>query len=177
MTRPCRREPVAGHVQPDDFRHRASCRSVDPEIFFVTAVAGQEYERQVGIAKAVCGGCPVRAECLTWALSLPDGIAGGMTEQERRVEAGRRRGARRRHRPRPPRPAGATRAEIASAGRAAIASGMSAREAAAEFLVSPRTAERWARSAGEGSAGCHRAPLQTSHTPTQAGTRAEGTRS
>ncbi|GAA3242531.1 hypothetical protein GCM10017691_46690 [Pseudonocardia petroleophila] len=192
-TRTTRREPVGGHVRPEDFRHRAACRSVNPEIFFPAAVAGPEFEAQVSVAKAVCAGCPVREQCLTWALRhQPDGIAGQMTEHERRQELARRRERRRGRLPRPrtpQRPVNASRAEVAEAGRAAIAAGMSVRDAAGEFLVSARTAGRWARSihsttssecpthVGEGSTGGHRAPLQISHTATQAGTRAEGTRS
>jgi hypothetical protein len=173
------------HVRPDDFRHRAVCRSVDAEVFFPAAIRGREAERQVSAAKAVCAGCPVRTECLTWAIThLPDGIAGGMTEDERRREQARRREARRRRRT-PERPPGGTRAEVARAGRAAIASGMDVQEVAATFLVSLRTAQRWARSTTSGtrgrhmterSRGGHRAPLQISHTATQAGTRAEGNR-
>lgn len=95
-TRATRREPLAGHVRPDDFRHRAACRAVDPEVFFPAAESGPRYEARVWIAKAVCGGCLVRTECLTWALSeLPDGIAGGMTAEERRTERARRARARR----------------------------------------------------------------------------------
>lgn len=91
-TRATRREPLAGHARPEDFRHRAACRSVDPEVFFPAAVQGAEFETQVSIAKTVCAGCPVQTECLSWALSvLPDGIAGGMTEHERRQETTRRR--------------------------------------------------------------------------------------
>lgn len=194
-TRKTDREPVAGHVRSGDFRHRAVCRSVDPEVFFPTAVAGREFERQVGIAKAVCAGCPVSEQCLTWSLThLSDGVAGGMTEHERHVEQARRRSMRRGARlpkPRVPRrPTGGSRTEIAAAGRAAIAAGMSPREVAGEFLVSRRTAERWARTvhypatagprsasdAGEGSAGGNRAPLQISHSNALAGTRAEGHR-
>lgn len=97
------RESLAGHARPEDFRHRAACRSVDPEVFFPAAAAGAEFEAQVSVAKAVCAGCPVRQACLSWALSaLPEGIAGGMTEDERRTErarrgaaAGRGRGAQR----------------------------------------------------------------------------------
>ena len=95
-TRATVREPLAGHVQPGDFRHRAACRRVDPEVFFPAAESGPRYEARVRIAKAVCAGCPVREQCLTWALSaLPDGIAGGMTEQERRIERARRARTRR----------------------------------------------------------------------------------
>ncbi len=187
-TRATRREPVAGHVRAGDFRHRAACRSVDPEVFFPTAVVGREYEMQVSVAKAVCAGCPVQSECLTWALAvLPDGIAGGMTEHERRREQARRRWQRPSARRMPQRPVGGTRAEITAAGQAAIEAGLPVREVAGEFLVSPRTAGRWARavhattttSTAEGSAGGNRAPLLISqqHNP-QAGTRAaEGHRS
>ena len=37
-------------------------------------------------AKAVCAGCPVAAECLTWAIEThqPEGIWGGHTPKERR---------------------------------------------------------------------------------------------
>ena len=187
-TRTTRREPIGGHVRPEDFRHRAACRSVDPEIFFPTAAVGWEFEAQVSLAKTVCAGCPVREQCLTWALThQPDGIAGGMTEHERRHELARRRVRRRGRLPRPrptQRPVNATRVEVTEAGRAAIAAGMSVRAAAGEFLVSARTAGRWARAVrstrsaqvGEGSAGGHRAPLRISHRATQAGTRAEGNR-
>jgi hypothetical protein len=190
-TRPIRRESTAGHLRAEDFRHRAACRSVDPEVFFPTATHGPEYEAQVSIAKAVCAGCPVRAECLAWALPhQSDGIAGGMTEYERRHELARRRAARRGGRlPRPrvpKRPAGGSRAEIAAAGRAALEAGMPVREVAGEFLVSTRTAGRWAAGihagtntsaladAAEGSAGGNRAPLLISHNNALAGTRAEG---
>jgi hypothetical protein len=180
-TRATRRELLAGHTQPEDFRHRAACRSVDPEVFFPAAVHGAEFEQQVSIAKAVCAGCPVRERCLSWALSaLPEGIAGGMTEHERRSERARLRTPRR---PRPlvaRRPAGGSREEVAAAGRAAIAAGLSVREAAGVFLVSERTAGRWARevrtSTSGGGPGCNQAPHQISHTNPLAGTRAEGHR-
>jgi WhiB family redox-sensing transcriptional regulator len=69
---------------------------VDPEVFFPAPVAGSAFRTRVEVAKAVCSGCPVREPCLSWALSaLPDGIAGGMTEGERRTEHGRRARARR----------------------------------------------------------------------------------
>lgn len=194
-TRPTRREPVDSHVRAGEWRHRAACRSVDPEIFFPAAVQGREFEQQVGIAKAVCAGCPVREACLTWALTaLSDGVAGGLTEHERRSEQARRRRSRRGARlprPRTPRrPPHGSREEVAEAGRAALAAGMSARELAGEFLVSRRTAERWARAAhldttdrtdscagaGEGSAGGNWAPLQISRSNGLAGLFTEGHR-
>lgn len=197
MIRSTRREPVAGHVRSEDFRHRAACRSVDPEVFFPAAVQGSEFEAQVSVAKAVCGGCPVRAECLAWALSsLPEGIAGGMTEHERRLAKAGQRNERRRPTQVPQRPAAGSRDEVAAAGRAAIAAGLSVQEVAARFLVTERTAARWARAvritstgttdpsmpgacaagAGGGAPGCNRAPLRISHANPLAGTRAEGHR-
>jgi hypothetical protein len=70
-----------------DWRARAACRDVDPEMFFPVAEAGTP-AGDVAIlhAKRVCRGCPVRAECLTFALEvLPYGIAGGLTADERRA--------------------------------------------------------------------------------------------
>ena len=67
------------------WRSRAACRSVDAEIFFPAATEGPIYEAQVAVAKAVCAGCSVRAECLAEALvRIPYGIAGGLTPEERR---------------------------------------------------------------------------------------------
>ena len=69
-----------------DWRRAAACRDVDPEWFFPTATTGPEYDAAVERAKWVCAGCSVRAECLTDALArIPDGIAGGLTEDERRA--------------------------------------------------------------------------------------------
>lgn len=78
-----------------DWRHRAACRDVDPELFHPAGVAGPVVDAQVAQAKAVCARCLVRAECLAWALrALPFGVAGGMTEQERgRTRAHRGRAA------------------------------------------------------------------------------------
>jgi WhiB family redox-sensing transcriptional regulator len=58
----------------------AACRGADPELFF--PVRGETtYE-----AKAVCAGCPVRFECLEYALRHSErfGIWGGLGERERR---------------------------------------------------------------------------------------------
>jgi hypothetical protein len=70
-----------------DWRSRAACLSVaDPDLFFPAAATGPAYTEQVTAAKAVCAGCPVVAECLAEALArIPDGIAGGLTADERRA--------------------------------------------------------------------------------------------
>lgn len=63
----------------------AACRDEDPELFFPVSEMGPG-ARQVAQAKAVCAGCPVRAECLRYALDagLDHGIFGGTTDGERR---------------------------------------------------------------------------------------------
>jgi len=80
---------------------RGACRQVDPELFFPIAAKGPA-EQQVADAKAVCGPCAVRANCLSYALeAMPEGIWGGTTREERlsgpgssarrtRLDAGRR---------------------------------------------------------------------------------------
>jgi WhiB family redox-sensing transcriptional regulator len=71
------------------WRSAAACRSADPELFFPISYSGKALE-QVAEAKAICAACPVRRECLAFALrpQQPHGIWGGMTEEER---AARRR--------------------------------------------------------------------------------------
>ena len=86
----------AGPVSGRDWRARAACRGSDPELFFPTAESGPVRAGQVAAAKAVCARCPVRAACLAEALArIPYGIAGGLTEYERRrLRAGDRATAR-----------------------------------------------------------------------------------
>src|SRR6516162_3223543 len=56
--------------------------------------AERQPEREIreGKAKAVCAACPVRAECLTYAVSRPEkyGTWGGLNEEERASERRRR---------------------------------------------------------------------------------------
>uniref|UniRef100_UPI0038D0E084 WhiB family transcriptional regulator n=1 Tax=Kitasatospora indigofera TaxID=67307 RepID=UPI0038D0E084 len=67
-----------------DWSRYAACVSVPDDLF----VEGAEQNR----AKAVCGGCPVRTECLAQALDhrIEHGVWGGMTERERRALLRRR---------------------------------------------------------------------------------------
>ncbi|MCG7203641.1 WhiB family transcriptional regulator [Streptomyces arenae] len=63
----------------EEWQARAKCRTADPEELFVEGAAQNR-------AKAVCTGCPVRTECLAYALDhrVEHGIWGGMTERARR---------------------------------------------------------------------------------------------
>jgi hypothetical protein len=156
-----------------EWRERAHCRSVEPETFFPTAEAGPEYEAQVAVAKTVCARCPVRAECLAEALvRIPFGVAGGLTPEERRghrpAQVGRASAAVLDAGLRP----GASRTEVAAAGRVLLAAGRPIVEIARRCGVTVRTVARWnARTQAEGSHGGNRAPLLISHTHSpQAGT-------
>jgi WhiB family redox-sensing transcriptional regulator len=50
-----------------DWRLRAACRRADPELFFPVSQSGPSLD-QVTQAKAICAGCPVRQQCLAFAL-------------------------------------------------------------------------------------------------------------
>src|SRR5689334_2397283 len=67
-----------------DWAARGACRTQNPELFFPLNI--EPYSWQVKRAKQVCGGCPVRLDCLTYALESAQkyGIWGGATEDERR---------------------------------------------------------------------------------------------
>ncbi len=67
-----------------DWRSRAACLSADPELFFPLSSSGPS-ARQIAQAKMVCGRCPVRPECLDFALATrqADGVWGGTSEADR----------------------------------------------------------------------------------------------
>lgn len=65
---------------------RARCRDVDRRLFFEPeGESAKPRARRVRQAKAVCAECPVRRECLLFALATPEhyGIWGGLTARER----------------------------------------------------------------------------------------------
>jgi hypothetical protein len=67
-------------ITDTDWGDRGLCKSADPDELFVGGAAQNR-------AKAVCTGCPVRTECLAYALDqrIEHGVWGGMTERERRA--------------------------------------------------------------------------------------------
>lgn len=69
--------------RPPDWRAQGACTKVDPEIFFPSRSGNAK------AARRVCAACPVKAECLEWALTHPRptefGIWGGTSERQRRV--------------------------------------------------------------------------------------------
>jgi WhiB family redox-sensing transcriptional regulator len=79
----------------DNWREFAACRDEDPDLFFPIGTSGPAL-LQTEQAKAVCHRCPVRDQCLQWALDTGQslGVWGGTSETERR-SLKRRIGARR----------------------------------------------------------------------------------
>lgn len=67
-------------ADPPDWRASAGCKGADPDLFF------PERGESTGAAKAVCRECPVRRDCLEYALANVEkfGIWGGLSERERR---------------------------------------------------------------------------------------------
>ena len=64
----------------DDWASQAQCKQTRPDELFVRGAAQNR-------AKQLCGGCPVKTECLAEALDnqIEWGVWGGMTERERRA--------------------------------------------------------------------------------------------
>tara|TARA_B100001996_G_scaffold132253_1_gene100597 strand:+ start:447 stop:749 length:303 start_codon:yes stop_codon:yes gene_type:complete len=65
----------------------SACKDVDPSIFFVErGESGEE-------AKAICATCPVKQECLDYAIKFNErvGIWGGMSDKQIRQEVRRRK--------------------------------------------------------------------------------------
>ncbi len=81
MTQPgFHRPPAMPPYTPLAWFARAACASTDPDAYFPAKGA------QVKAAKAVCGRCPVAADCLDYALATGQkhGIWGGLSVNQRR---------------------------------------------------------------------------------------------
>jgi WhiB family redox-sensing transcriptional regulator len=113
----------------------AACQDEDPELFF------PEPGQRPAAAKRICASCPVRPQCLQFALSVGSreddyGVFGGTSEWERRKQ---RAGAARRS------PLGSDRERVVAAFELATSVGIN--EAAARLDLSPKTLreafDRW----------------------------------
>lgn len=67
------------------WRSLAVCRGTDPDLFVPVGTTGQALV-QIARAKEVCDECPVRVECLDYAIATnqDSGIWGGLDEEQRR---------------------------------------------------------------------------------------------
>lgn len=73
--------------EPLPWTESAVCATADPDAFF------PEKGGSVREAKAVCAGCDVRRQCLTFALDHGErfGVWGGLSERDRRRLVAERR--------------------------------------------------------------------------------------
>jgi len=73
----------------EDWRESGACRTADTALFFPVS------DDDAGPAKAICAVCPVREQCLVFALANREeqGVWGGLTETERRRVRRRRSSA------------------------------------------------------------------------------------
>ena len=80
--------PLLAAAPATDWQTHGLCRSLDSNIFFPPSQFEHKPEREAREkrAKAICGECPVRGECIDWALSTkePHGVWGGHSESERK---------------------------------------------------------------------------------------------
>ncbi|HEX6209008.1 MAG TPA: WhiB family transcriptional regulator [Actinomycetota bacterium] len=80
------------------WQYRAACRGEDSSVFFAPNYFERKDEKEAreAKAKALCVRCPVRLECLDYALRTrePHGIWGGLNEVERRALIREREGTR-----------------------------------------------------------------------------------
>ena len=72
----------------ESWQHRAACRGQDAAYFFAPNYFERRSEKNAreAVAKSFCARCPVRQECLEYALATREGhgIWGGLNEMERR---------------------------------------------------------------------------------------------
>lgn len=73
----------------DMWQVKAACRGPQAAVFFPPPQFERKADRleRERRAKAICGECPARQECLEYALEIrePHGIWGGLNETERRT--------------------------------------------------------------------------------------------
>jgi WhiB family redox-sensing transcriptional regulator len=67
---------------------QAACKGMDTNLFFPDDRTPQNSSKY-DVAKQVCAECPVKEECLTYAIEndIRVGMFGGMSRKQRRVEA------------------------------------------------------------------------------------------
>jgi WhiB family transcriptional regulator, redox-sensing transcriptional regulator len=91
--RPTVRLPVVAPLRLE-WQDHAACRGEDATFFFgPDKERPRDRARREAVAKNICAACPVRAACLRHAMSVPEmyGVWGGLSEDERRLAASRRR--------------------------------------------------------------------------------------
>jgi WhiB family redox-sensing transcriptional regulator len=79
---------VSIQLSPVAWQLQAACRGPQSEVFFPPSQSERKHDRleRERRAKAICGICPVRSDCLTYAMEIREshGIWGGLSESERK---------------------------------------------------------------------------------------------
>lgn len=78
---------------PNDWREQAACLQVGHVPFFPDRLEGHQVAAVIEPALSICRDCPVRAECLEFALTHDEryGIWGGtLPSQRRQMQKGKR---------------------------------------------------------------------------------------
>jgi len=78
--------PITARPASASWESHGACLASDPDLFIPISTAGAAL-RQLAQAKAICGRCPVRCECLQFALATHQahGVWGGTSEEERQL--------------------------------------------------------------------------------------------
>ena len=75
-------------IKVSTWQYDALCRQHSSNLFFPPATfeKKEDREKREAKAKAVCSGCPVKIECLEYAIrtNQDSGVWGGATEDERK---------------------------------------------------------------------------------------------
>lgn len=73
-------------IRSAEWRSRAACRGLATSLWFPAVEQSTRTDGDGHAARLVCGGCPVRGECLDYALETrqPFGIWGGLSVRARR---------------------------------------------------------------------------------------------
>jgi WhiB family transcriptional regulator, redox-sensing transcriptional regulator len=72
-------------LAPGGWLPLAACKTAEPDLFFPISSPAATGGSDAARALAICGSCPVRAECLEYAMATSQvhGIWGGTTEEQR----------------------------------------------------------------------------------------------
>jgi WhiB family redox-sensing transcriptional regulator len=88
--------PVSAQRIEESWQIKASCRGPQAAVFFPPPQFERKDEKleRESRAKAICHTCPVKRECLDYAVSIREvhGIWGGLNEVERKQMLGQRAG-------------------------------------------------------------------------------------
>jgi hypothetical protein len=80
--------PVEAQVQDSGWQALAACQGADLSLFFAPNYfeVGPAKGNREAKAKLICRSCPVRTDCLSYALDTGEehGVWGGLNERERR---------------------------------------------------------------------------------------------